>query len=287
MTGSTPLGGTERTLETMRARHAVRAYTDEPVTEETLATLRAEIETINTASGLDLQMTAGLPDAFMGLKTHYGRFSGVHNAVALLGSDGTGRGDTLQSLKDSDGEPSSPEAAALQERVGYWGERLALRMTELGLATSWAVLDGADGLDAADTWWTPRDNEALVWVLAFGHAARAGAKHRSKPMEKLTDVAEDAMPEWFRAGMEAAMLAPTSLSQQPFKVTLVETPAGGFNGDDENDGDHSDGGAASADFLEPKADIVALPGLFAHVGVGTAKWHFEAVTGAEHCAWRM
>lgn len=290
-TESTPLDDAERTLETMRARHAVRAYTDEPVAEGTLDELRAEIDAINAASGLDFQMAAGLPDAFMGLKTHYGRFSGVHNAVALLGSDGTGRGDTLQSLNDANGTPSSPEAAALQERIGYWGERLALRMTELGLASSWAVLDATDAVPATEAWWTPRNGEALVWVLAFGHAARAGAKHRSKPMEKLTDVPEETMPDWFRAGMEAAMLAPTSLSQQPFTVTLV-----GGDGDGDGNGAHDDGedehgsngiGLCGGRDGERKANITALPGLFSHVGAGTAKWHFEAVAGAEHCAWRM
>ncbi len=41
-------------------------------------------------------MATGLDDAFLGLKTHYGRFTGVHNAIALIGrvvrvgaSDGT------------------------------------------------------------------------------------------------------------------------------------------------------------------------------------------------------
>lgn len=262
MEATQPTDGVERILETMRARHAVRMYTDEPVPDAALDALRAEADAINAADDrLHFQIAAGLDDAFLGLKTHYGRFRGVHNAVALIGSDGTGRGDTLQSFKDAEGTPVSPEASALQERIGYYGERLALRATALGLATSWAVLDGTDAVPAGDAWWTLRDGEAVVWVLAFGHAVRPGAKHRSKPMEKLTDVPADAMPDWFRLGMEAAMLAPTSLSQQPFKVSLV------------------DGGT--------RADITATEGLFAHVGVGTAKWHFEAVAGTEHCAWRM
>ena len=279
----------------MRARHAVRMYTDEPVPEDALAALRAEIDAINAASGLDFQMTAGMPDAFMGLKTHYGRFRGVHNAIALIGSDGSGRGDTLQSFKDAEGTPATPEATALQERIGYYGERLALRATELGLATSWAVLDGTDAVPAGDAWWTLRDGEALVWVLAFGHAVRPGAKHRSKPMEQLTDVPADAMPDWFRWGMEAAMLAPTSLSQQPFVATLVD---GGLE-DGEGKGERADGGddaredgGARANGTHgaeagARADITATEGLFAHVGVGAAKWHFEAVAGPEHCAWRM
>ena len=38
-------------------------------------------------------------------------------------------------------------------------------------------------------------------------------------MESLCKV-DGQMPEWFRKGMEAAMLAPTSINQQKFHLTL-------------------------------------------------------------------
>ena len=83
-------------LEAMEQRPAIRAYTDEPVDQAILDILRAEIDACNQESGLHIQMAAGLDDAFLGLKTHYGRFTGVHNAIALIGrvvrvgaSDGT------------------------------------------------------------------------------------------------------------------------------------------------------------------------------------------------------
>lgn len=71
-------------LEAMEQRHAIRAYTDEPVDQAILDILRAEIDACNQESGLHIQMAAGLDDAFLGLKTHYGRFTGVHNAIALI-----------------------------------------------------------------------------------------------------------------------------------------------------------------------------------------------------------
>jgi hypothetical protein len=74
----------------------------------------------------------------------------------------------------------------------------------------------------------------------------------------LCDLAEDAMPDWFRHGMEAAQLAPTSLNQQPFLFSL-----------------DADG----------RATVKASEGLYANVGVGTAMRHFEIAAGPEHCSW--
>ena len=242
--------------EAMEQRHAIRAYTDEPVNPAVLDILQAEIDACNRKGGLHFQMAAGLEDAFLGLKTHYGRFTGVHNAVALIGrpvGDDAAEGTTPNDTTTTDaGE------IALQERVGYYGERLALRAVQLGLETSWAVLDDAN--TAEHPWWCLHPGEKIVWVLAFGHGARPGGRRRSKPIEELCRVPDGiAMPDWFRAGMEAAMLAPTSLSQQPFLFTL-----------------HEDG-TVSAEATE---------GLFAHVGLGCAKYHFEAAAERGHVMWR-
>ena len=282
-------------LEAMEQRHAIRAYTDEPVDQAILDILRAEIDACNQESGLHIQMTAGLDDAFLGLKTHYGRFTGVHNAIALIGRAERG-GAADDAMVDAGGydtatEPAAgvaesgsaaiatpnnaataawhkstavdeaatdPSEIALQERVGYYGERVALRAVQLGLETSWAVLDDAD--TAEHPWWCLYPGEKIVWVLAFGHGARPGGRRRSKPIEELCRIPDGmAMPDWFRAGMEAAMLAPTSLSQQPFLFTL-----------------HKDG-TVSAEAME---------GLFAHVGLGCAKYHFEVGAERENVRWR-
>lgn len=285
-------------LEAIDARHAIRAYTDDPVAPDALAQLAAEIEACNAESGLHIQMAAGLDDAFLGLKTHYGRFKGVHNAIALIGAvalgDGDGAGSTLQSFKDAEDTPVSPKAAALQERVGYYGERLALRAVQLGLDTSWAVLDGAENVDPADAWWTLGDGESPVWVIAFGHGARPGGRRRTKPIEELASVVKgdgesttgapvslsDA-PDWFRAGMEAAMKAPTSLSQQPFRFTLH---LGGATGSADAVTDATD--ATTDANTDGEVTAEALDGLFAHVGLGCAKYHFEIAAAPHKVEWR-
>ena len=156
-------------LEAMEQRHAIRAYTDEPVDQAILDILRAEIDACNQESGLHIQMAAGLDDAFLGLKTHYGRFTGVHNAIALIGRAERG-GAADDAMVDAGGHDTATEPAAgvaesgsaaiatpnnaataawhkstavdeaatdpseiaLQERVGYYGERVALRAVQLG-----------------------------------------------------------------------------------------------------------------------------------------------------------
>lgn len=327
-------------LEAIDARHAIRAYTDEPVAPDVLAALQSEIDACNAESGLHIQMAAGLDDAFLGLKTHYGRFKGVHNAIALVGAvggntdadDGTDAhgnagmhgnagATTLQSFKDAEGTPVSPAAAALQERVGYYGERLVLRAVQLGLDTSWAVLEGTETVPADEAWWTldADAGEAVVWVIAFGHGARPGGRRRTKPMEELASVeggtapsatdgsrstnhsvsasantpaddADDASPladapDWFRAGMEAAMKAPTSLSQQPFhftlhlgEATLSDDPT------DESGNGTTDGSTGNS--ADGTVTAEALDGLFAHVGLGCAKYHFEIGAAPHHVEWR-
>ena len=79
-----------------------------------------------------------------------------------------------------------------------------------------------------------------------------GSERKSKPVEFVTDVREDDMPEWFRCGVTAALLAPTAMNQQKFIFSL--------------DGD------------KPTVRTSAN-GPFVRVDLGIVKYHFEAVTG--------
>ena len=56
-------------------------------------------------------------------------------------------------------------------------------------------------------------------MIALGYGKTQGIPHKSKPMEKLCR-AEGSVPDWFRKGMEAAMLAPTGLNKQDFLIIL-------------------------------------------------------------------
>lgn len=235
--------------EAMERRHAVRLYTDEAVDDADLRELENLIGRCNAESGLHCQMAHGLDNAFCGHATHYGRFRGVHNAVALIGPDqGT---DPLTGIIDAGREPQ----ASLQTRIGYFGERICLGIVQMNLETCWAVLD-----DPRDGWWSLIPGERLVCVLSFGHGARAGGRHHSKPLDRLCAVpSHRAVPGWFREGVRAASLAPTSLSEQPFVFVLHE---------------------------DDSVSIRPTEGLFAYVGAGCARCHFEIGAGGHHVRWR-
>ncbi|MFR1105912.1 MAG: nitroreductase family protein, partial [Acutalibacteraceae bacterium] len=182
-------------LEAMQTRHSVRSYKNIPLKPEDILTLQKEIDACNEEDGLHIQLVTNEPKAFDSFMAHYGKFSGVQNYIALIGK----------------------KSAGLEERLGYYGERLVLLAQTLGLNTCWVAMTFGKG--AAKSRCTLAPGEKLVCVLSLGYGATQGAAHKSKPMETLCPAA-GAMPEWFRRGMEAAMLAPTAMNQQKFTISL-------------------------------------------------------------------
>lgn len=76
------------------------------------------VEKINTEGGLNIQILFDEPKCFDSMMAHYGKFSGVKNYIALVGKKGK----------------------SLEEKCGYYGERLALVAQTLGLNTCWVAM---------------------------------------------------------------------------------------------------------------------------------------------------
>ena len=53
-------------------------------------------------------------------------------------------------------------------------------------------------------------------VVALGYGANQGVAHKTKALSEISDYTQGD-PDWFRAGLEAALLAPTALNQQKFR----------------------------------------------------------------------
>lgn len=213
------------TMTLMNARHSVRQYEDKPIPAEILAELKQEIAACNQESGLHIQLVTDEPKAFDGFMAHYGKFSGVKNYLALVG----------------------PKGADLDEKCGYYGERLVLKAQALGMNTCWVAMTYSKIPSAFQV----GSGEKLTVVIALGYGKTQGVPHKSKPMSAVSN-AGDSTPDWFNAGVEASLLAPTAMNQQKFTFT----------------------------YADGKVSAKAGMGFYAKVDLGIVKYHFEL--GSNH-----
>ncbi|MBQ7187077.1 MAG: nitroreductase [Ruminococcus sp.] len=181
--------------EAIKARHSVRQFKALPIGESEAERLKAVIEECNKESGLNIQLVQNDPDCFNTFLAHYGRFRNADNYIALVGSS---------SLAD------------LDERAGYYGERIVLEAQMLGLNTCWVAGTYGKGKCRADK----NAGEKIVCVIAIGYGENEGKPHRSRSLEKLCAVKKEDMPVWFKNGMLAAVLAPTAVNQQRFFIDI-------------------------------------------------------------------
>lgn len=216
-------------MDAMKNRHSVRSYTGKAIPGEVQRELTEFIAQCNREGGLNMQLVLNEPQAFSGFMAHYGKFSGVENYIALVGKKG----------------------AQLEEACGYYGEKVVLKAQQLGLNTCWVALTYSKIKSAFQV----GAGEKLCCVIALGYGSTQGIPHQTKPLEALCRVSGD-MPQWFRQGMEAALLAPTAMNQQKFCFTLTDN------------------------VVSAKAGS----GFYTKIDLGIAKCHFEL--GAGNTDWR-
>lgn len=179
-------------LQAIEARHSVRAYLDKKIEGETLVALQNKIKELNAESGLNIQLVTNEEKAFGGLMAHYGKFSNVKNYFAMVGDKNAA------------------------EKIGYFGEKLVLFAQTLGLNTCWVALTYSKVKPA----YTIKKGEKLHVVIAVGYGETQGKPHKSKTAEAVSNISANS-PEWFKNGINAALLAPTALNQQKFYFTLI------------------------------------------------------------------
>ena len=217
--------------EAVLARHSVRSYEKRPLEAETAAALEDYIAQLNAQSGLRMQLVQGHGKPFAGLLSMVGWLAGVESYLAIVG----------------------PKGEDLEEKCGYWGEHFVLRAQQLGLNTCWVGGTYNKGKCIADV----KPDEKLALVIALGYGKNQGKPHKSKALEAVCECSGE-MPDWFRRGAEYALLAPTAVNQQAFRLHLV-----GENG----------------------VRAVATRGAFAKVDLGIVKCHFEIGAGEGDWKW--
>ena len=212
--------------EAIKARHSVRQYKDMPIAEDAKEKLEEMIRQCNEEGSLHMQLICDDPECFDTFLAHYGKFKNANHYIAIVGP---------KDLTD------------LEEKSGYYGEKVVLYAQQLGLNTCWVAGTYRKGKCKA----TLSTGEKIVCVISIGYGKTDGVKHRSKSLNKICQVPEEDMPAWFRNGVVAALMAPTAINQQKFRITL--------------EGD--------------KAVITAGKGPMTKIDLGIVKYNFEAASG--------
>lgn len=226
-------------LEAIEQRHSVRSFTSKLIDKKALAELKSEVERCNEEGRLSIRLVTEEPEAFDSTLAHYGKFSNVRSYFIMAGKPDEG----------------------LEERTGYYGEKLVLLAQQLGLNTCWVALTFKKRyvkkmLAAGDK---------LVVVIALGYGTTQGSERKSKSRQDVASIAAGAdVPDWFYAGVDAALLAPTAINQQSFEF--------GYTGETDSSG-------------KPIVSLRSKGGTSANVDLGIVRLHFEIGAGTESFAW--
>lgn len=217
-----------RIEEAIFTRHMVRKYIDKPIPAELIEKLNTRINDNNEKYDLAIKLMVNDENAFNAIiKLILAK--GVKNYLILSGKD-------------------TPD---LGKKLGYCGADLMLYAQTLGLNTWWV-----GGTFNRKTTSKEADGKKVIGVIAVGYGTTQGVPHKSKKPEDVSSYVGEA-PEWFKKGIDAALLAPTALNKQAFEI--------------KGDGN--------------KVSMTCDNGIFTDADFGLVKYHFEVGAGKDNFEW--
>jgi len=196
--------------DALSERRSIRQYAPKAVEADQLEAMRrvcAEFHPFQSARAV-LVADPG-EDIFRGIPGGYGKVSGAPALVAFVGN------------------MRSPD---VQEALGYTGEGVILEATALGLATCWVGGFFSPKRAAAMAQVAP--NERVLAVTPVGYAkegsslqeramSRFGRNWQRRPLRDLVaGLKENDRPDWMKAALEAARLAPSAMNRQPWRFQV-------------------------------------------------------------------
>jgi len=156
-------------------------------------------------------VTESVKDVFKSIIGSYGKIKGAPAFIAFIGN---------------------MNSASVQEEVGYTGEGVILEATTLGLNTCWVA--GFFKPESVVSLVEIKSNERVLAVTPVGYARRFesleeqlmtgfGRTHQRVPISKLmSKMRNDELPEWIRASIQAARLAPSAVNRQPWGFNVQD-----------------------------------------------------------------
>jgi nitroreductase len=190
-------------LAAIAKRHSRRAFTAEPISLDVACKLHDFIEEINKEASANIRLITNNGDAFNAVLKTYGYFAGVNNYFVVV---------------------SKKENRQSQIMSGYYGEKVVLYCTKLGLNTCWV---GAL-FDHHICPVTIADDEEILAVIAVGYSPPRStiqenlirvmiAPYKKKVTELFDSEGDTPVPEWFQRGVAAVSKAPSAYNRQPVK----------------------------------------------------------------------
>lgn len=207
-------------IEAIRERHSVRNYIDKPIEADKIAALNEMLAACNKEGNVHFQLCVDAGDTYTKLMN---KFMGLGSAPSVIACVG-------------------PDDETLDERIGYYGERIVLFAQTLGLNTCWAGTFNRKKMPVV-----VEEGERIVISIAIGYGVNNGKERKSKTVEQVSS-ANAPRPEWFEEGVKAALLAPTAINQQKFEIVLKE---------------------------DDTVEFIDKGGVMSKVDIGIVKYHFE------------
>lgn len=192
--------------EAVTNRISCRSYQSKLVSSDDLQKLKEFVDVLRQELGLNIQL---VHSADLVLKLAGAMFSGeVHTYAVLSGKD-----DALTS-----------------EKLGYFGQKLVLYATALGLGTCWVAGTYNKKSVIAEI----PENEKIWDVIPIGYPTeevpmkqkmiRSMLRKKDRKIEQFveseTPFAE--LPEWVKKGTQAVLLGPSAVNQQPVNIVYKD-----------------------------------------------------------------
>lgn len=202
------------TLKDLQQRHSVRSYTDQPLSDSEIKTLRAAISEVNSyLPGTRFQLVLNDDTPFTGKMGSYGMFKGVRNYIAAVIDTGVDGHDRI---------------------AGYAGQKIVMEATLAGLGT--CFIGGTFSSDKLPV--QMRAGEVIRFIIAVGHKADnqrlvarlmvavAHRKHMSAlqffDSDKSAKTIEEARKLYpaLDEALEAIACAPSAMNARPARIWL-------------------------------------------------------------------
>lgn len=243
-------------IDAINIRTSIRSYDPDPIDDDTARQLDMTIDAVNMLADAHIQLVRDQPAVFADANAS-GHLNNAANYLAVVG----------------------PKDDGARERAGFYTERVVLAATLRGLGTCW--VGGSWDRSKAARHCRLSAGEELYLGVVIGYPERhfdrmaksytelvamRDAHRESKTYEQFTapmsDEARAAAPDWFKAGVQAAMKAPSAMNRQPIVFS--------YNPDDDT----------AAAMIDPNVESgQALNDL------GIAKLHFQIGAGSGTWAW--